>query len=185
MRTLLATALAATLLASTAHAAPWVVDAGKSTLTFSGKQGKSPFTGSFATFTPVIEFDPAAPEKGSITVTVDTGSASIADDREQNDALPTEDWFFPKQFPEATFTSKTITREGEGYRAEGTLTLRGVSKPVSLPFTLKAEGTATRAEGETVLNRTDFGLGGKQWADDKWVAYPVTVRFSLLATPAK
>lgn len=183
----LAAALALTLLATTAHAAPWQVDAANSKLTFSGMQGRAPFTGEFARFTPVIEFDEAAPEKGSIAVTVDMASATIADDREQNEALPTEDWFFPKQFPQAQFQSTKIARapDGNGYLAEGNLTLRDVTKPVLLSFVLKPEGGATRATGETTVNRADFGLGGKQWADDKWIAYPVKITYSILATPQK
>ena len=186
MRIGVATALAFTLMATTAHAKPWQVDAASSTLTFTGAQAGTPFTGTFKTFTPVIDFDPVAPEKGSIRVAIDMASAHIADDHEQDDSLPTEDWFFVKKFPQATFASTRISRAATGknsYVAEGDLTIRGISKPVALAFTLAPEGTATRANGELSLTRTDFGLGGKQWADDKWIAYPVKVSYSILATP--
>lgn len=184
LRIPLFTALATALLASSAMAKPWAVDAAHSTLTFTGAQAGTPFTGTFGQFTPTIDFDPAAPEKGHIAVTIDMASATIADDHEQNDALPTEDWFFTKQFAQAQFESTAIRAAGPNrYEATGTLTLRGVSKPVTLPFTLTPEGTASRAEGELVLDRRDFALGGKEWADDQWIAYPVTVRYRLLATP--
>jgi polyisoprenoid-binding protein YceI len=188
MRYALATSLI--LLATPAYAAHWTVDEAASSITFTGKQAGQPFTGTFKQFTPVIDFDPAHPEAGKITVTVGMASASI-DDKEQNDALPTEDWFFTKQFPQAVFQSTAIRHLGsdktgiEAYEATGTLTIRGIGKTIALPFTLSAADAATRADGEIVLNRSDFGLGGKQWKDDKWIAYPVTVHYTVIATPQK
>lgn len=179
------TAAALLLFATPAFAAQWQVDSAASTLTFTGKQAEDPFTGRFAHFTPVIDFDPVHPESGRITVTVDMASASIEDD-DQNEALPTEDWFFTSKFPQAVFQSTTIRKTGEQqFAADGNLTIRGISKPVTLPFTLKTEGNMTRAEGELMLMRQDFGLGGSQWKDDRWIAYPVAVRYTILATPKK
>lgn len=175
--------LAVALFATTAHAKRWTVDNAHSELTFSGAQAGDPFTGTFNRFTADIDFDPAAPENGTITITVDMASARLPD-AEQNASLPTEDWFFVSTFPNATFTSTAIRATGKkSYEADGTLTIRDVSQPVTLPFTLTPEGTATRANGETVLMRQKFQLGGKQWADDKWIAYPVKVTYSILATP--
>jgi polyisoprenoid-binding protein YceI len=182
MRALLVTTTL--LFTSPAMAAQWEVDETQSTLTFEGAQAGTPFKGTFADFTPTIDFDPQHPEKGSIAVTVATASATIADDDEQNEALPTEDWFFVEQFPSAQFTSTSIHTTGkDSFEAKGDLTIRGVKQPVVLPFTLNAEGTATRAKGSLTLDRKLFGLGGKEWADDKWIAYPVTITYSILATP--
>lgn len=182
MRSLLTFGL---LFATTAAyaATPWQVDTAKSHLTFTGSQAGSPFTGEFSKFTIQIDFDPAHPETGHILITIDMASATITDDKEQNDALPTEDWFYPAKFPSAVFEAKTIRPSGaNAYVASGTLTLHGITQRVELPFTLKPEGDATRAEGTTTLQRNQFQLGGTQWKDDKWIAYPVTVKFSLLAT---
>lgn len=173
------------LIASPAFAAQWDVDQAASSLTFTGAQAGTPFTGSFEQFTPAIDFDPAHPELGKISATINMASAKIPEDKEQNDSLPSEDWFFTKQFPQATFQSTAIHKTATGFAADGTLTIRGVSKPITLPFTLTEAGGATRADGELTLNRRDFGLGGKQWADDKWVAYPVKIRYIITATQKK
>lgn len=174
--------LAVALLATTAHAKQWVVDAAHSSLSFSGAQAGTPFTGTFKTFTPVIDFDPKVPEKGSIRVTIAIASATIADDKEQNDSLPTEDWFFTKKFPTAMFESTSIRATGaNAFEAKGKLTIRNVTQDITLPFTLSPQGDATLATGETKLDRKAFGLGGKQWADDKWIAYPVNITYRILA----
>lgn len=175
------------LLALPAHAAPWVIEP-TSTLKFTGSQAGDAFTGEFTKFTPVVELDPAKPETGKITVTVDMASAIVKDDKDKTESMPQEEWFAIKQFPTATFTSKRITslssKQG-GYVAEGDLSIRGVTKAVVLPFTLSEKDGKTHAEGSVQLDRKDFGVGQGQWKDDKWIAYPVNVTFHLIATPGK
>jgi len=167
-----------------AYAAPWVI-APSSTLTFTGKQAGEAFTGQFTKFTPVVDFDPAKPQDGKISVTVDIASATI-DDKDKQDSLPTKDWFFTEQFPSATFTSTSIkATSSKSFEATGTLTLRGVTKPVTVPFTLRETEGTTHAEGQIKLMRNDFQVGQGQWKDDQWIAFPVEVDFHLRATQPK
>ncbi len=176
----LATALS--LFALPAFAAPWVIDPA-STLSFHGSQAGDAFTGNFTKFTPVVEFDPAKPEAAKITVTVDMSSATI-DDSDKQESLPTDDWFNIKKFPTATFTSTRVTAlsSEKAYLAEGNLTLHGVSKPAALKFTFVEEGGKATVDGGVQLKRNDFGVGSGQWASDEWIAYPVDVKFHIIAT---
>lgn len=169
------------LAALPALAAPWVIDP-SSTLTFSGSQAGDAFTGSFTKFTPVVEFDPAKPEAATMVVTVDMGSATIAD-RDKQESLPTSDWFHVEQFPTATFTSTRVraAASAKDFVAEGDLTVRGIRKPVQLAFSfVEHNGTAT-VDGAVQLKRNDFGVGQGQWTTDEWIAYPVDVKFHLVA----
>ncbi len=173
-----------------ANAAPWVVDAARSRLTFTGEQTGEVFHGEFKKFTPVIEFDPAHPERATITVTIDMASATI-EGKDRADALPTADWFAVSAFPTATFMARSINATGKdasgisNYRANGTITIRGLSRAVELPFSLKTEGSSGVARGEVTLNRRDFGVGQGRWASDEWVKYPVKVSFEIYAAPPK
>jgi len=54
------------------------------------------------------------------------------------------------------------------YAADGTLELRGVSKPVTLTFTWKP-GTQPVLTGKATVKRLDFGVGGGDWADTKTI----------------
>jgi polyisoprenoid-binding protein YceI len=81
--------------------------------------------------------------------------------------------------PTAVFAA-AIRREGEGYLAEGTLTLRGVEKPLTLPFTLALEGESARMEGRVSLDRRDFGIGAA-YPDEGSVGFAVEVAVSLTA----
>ena len=51
-------------------AANWDIQAGRSHIRFTAKQEGSPFSGEFQAFSGIINFDPAAPQNGSVKITV-------------------------------------------------------------------------------------------------------------------
>lgn len=184
MRPYLLAAIATLALPIGAMAANWQVDSAASTLTFTGKQAGEAFTGSFTKFTPTVEFDPLKPETAKITVVVDMASASIPE-KDKQDSLPTSDWFDTAKFTTATFTSTRVTslsKQPGAYIAEGNLTLRGITKPIQLQFSFTEDKGRAMVDGTSTLNRSDFGVGQGQWKDDQWIAYPVEVKFHLIAT---
>ena len=56
---------------------------------------------------------------------------------------------------------------GDAYEAVGTLTLRGVTKALTLPFTLELNETSAHAKGHAELIRSTFGIGQGPWATDQ------------------
>ena len=175
--------LCAMLFALPAHAAHWVVDDAKSSLTFSGKQSDEMFRGAFRKFTSDIEFDEKKPEDSHIHISVDMSSFTI-DGKDRTAAFPTDEWLNVKQFPTAEFTAAQVRKTGEHeYEALGDLTLHGVSKTVAVAFRLATKNGVTEVDGNAALMRNDFRIGGGRWADDQWVAFPVSVQFHLVAKP--
>lgn len=178
-------ALSVALLAAPCYAGNWVVDSAASSLTFTGKQADEAFKGGFKRFIAEIQFDEAALATSHIQITIDMTSATI-DGPDRAEALPTRDWFASADFPHAEFTSTAITKTGDhAFAAAGKITLRGMTKEITLPFTLTpvagGKGKAIMAEGSVTLNRRDFSIGQGQWADDKWIAYPVVVSYRIRA----
>lgn len=179
-----------TLLTTTpalADAPTWTIDPTTSTLAFTGTQEGTEFKGTFQKFTADIKFDEKDLEHSSIKVTVDTASAHTGD-KTYDGSLPGTDWFNAAEFPEAVFESKKITanpaadKDGvANYIADGTLTILGVTKNITLPFGLKTEGPNTHAFGEITLKRLDFGLGVNADGKGEWVGNDVKVRFDLMA----
>ena len=168
--------------AASAPPGAWKVDKANSRLEFAAEQTGKAFTGRFEDFEATIVFDADNLDAARIEVSVATGSARTGD-RQRDDALPTADWFAAKEFPTATFIADKIVKTGEGaYAAEGALTLRGVSKPLTLPFTLAISGSRATADGATSLIRTDFGVGQGEFATDEWVGFDVEVAFHIEAT---
>jgi polyisoprenoid-binding protein YceI len=183
MRRLLAIVLSiAAMTASPAFAGAWNVDYAHSRLGFAGHQGGASFEGGFRNFQAAIDFDPAHPENGKITASIDIASATAGDD-ERDAYLPQSDWFDAKQFPKAEFTSTAIRAASAPscYEASGNLTIKGIAKPVTLPFCLTPEGDHMRAQGNLTLLRNDFHIGAGQWSGEGVVANAVTVTVDIRA----
>ena len=123
----------------------WAVTPGSS-LTFATSWSGTPIQGRFDRWTADIVFGPDALDKSRVTVSVDLASVKTGD--EQRDAsLPSGDWFDVATQPKAVFTATRFSKAGEGrYVAHGTLKLRGVTKPLDLPFRLTIDGKTTRAK---------------------------------------
>ena len=165
-----------------AAAATWAVDPAKSTLGFTGVQTGQPFKGRFKTWTAAIDYDPAKPDAAHVVVTVDVASATT-DDAQKDGAMPDSDWFAASQFATATFEATGFApKGGDAFETQGRLTLRGVAKPVVLPFTLQVSGQQAHVTGSAKLVRTDYGVGQGQWTSGDMVGLDVSVDIDLAAT---
>jgi len=154
----------------------WQVTDGS--LTFTIKQMGQDVSGRFASWSADIQFDETirAAKAGKVTVTIDTGSLTLGS---VTDQAKGKDFFDSATFPKAIFTAEILS-VGAGYEAKGTLSLRGVDLPVTLPFTLEiANGVATMAGG-TELDRRSFGMGSA-YPDESSVGFMATVNVALTA----
>ena len=169
----------------------WLVDKNQSSITFTGTQMGKKFEGVFKNFDAEISFDPEAPRGSHVKVTIDTASADTQD-TERDGIIKDTLWFDVKNFPIATYESEQFSKtNATDFVAEGTLTIRDVTLPVNLPFTLditedKDSGNKTaRMTAHVSLNRSLFKLGQKDWADPKSVANNVDVAITVVATSQK
>jgi len=175
--------LALALLAAPAAAlaAQWTLQPAASTLGFSGTQTGAAFTGTFTQWGAAISYDPSHPEVAHVTITIQTGSAHTGD-TQRDTALPGTDWFSAQAFPQAVFDATGFTPAGgDKFTTTGTLTIRGVSKKLTLPFTLDVSGKTATAKGSISLTRTDYGVGQGSWSSGDWVGLNVGVNFTLVA----
>jgi cytochrome b561/polyisoprenoid-binding protein YceI len=159
-----------------APAGTWQVQEG--TLGFALAQMGQTVEGRFAGWTAEIAFDETL-GTGEVTVQIDTGSLHLAAVTDQAKA---PEFFDVAAFPTATFRA-SIAPAGEAFAATGTLTLRGVEKPVTLPFTLKIEGEQATMAGAVTLDRRDFGMG-PSYKDEATVGFATTVKVALTARRA-
>ena len=141
--------------------------------------------GRFERWTADIVFGPDALDKSKVVVTIDMTSAKTGD--EQRDAsLPAGDWFDAATHPKAVFTATRFEKKAEGaFVAHGTLQLRGVTKPVDLPFKLKIVGDKAQMSGEASLDRIVFGVGQGEFTSTEQVPAKVAVRVQVNAISDK
>lgn len=178
-------ALALFLGVGSVQASSWTVDPEASALRFTGTQTQNAFQGQFRRFSAEIALDPDDLSGAAISVVVDTGSFASGSPDRDTDALSV-DWFNTSAFPQAVFTSTEVVHlEGENYLARGNLAIKGVERPLDLPFTLRIEGDGAVAEGAVAFNRLDFGVGvNGEYEDDSFVGHEVTVSFRIAASRA-
>lgn len=158
-----------------AEAPIWVVDAGASTLEFEATAGGQAVKGTIGKFDLALTFDPEALAETALKVTIDIASLGTGNSQ-VDQALHTADWFDVAAHPTATYAATQATKTGEGaYELQGELTLKGITKPLSLPFALTLDGDAATATGAMIIDRTAFGIGRGQAAGAVAPAVKVTL----------
>ena len=121
-------------------------------------------SGRFNDFAGTIRFDDKDVTKSSVEFTakiesIDTGVAR----RDQH--LRTADFFDAAKYPEMTFKSTRVERKGkDSYVLHGDFTLKGVTRPLAIPFTVTGAikdprgNTRFGVAAQTTINRRDYGI---------------------------
>ena len=158
----------------------------KSEIRFVAKQLGAGVEGRFSKWKADIAFLPQDVAHSKAVIDVDLGSVDLASEdteRELRGAL----WFDTTKFAVAHFASTAVTDRGGGrYEIAGELSIKGVSRPVVVPVTLRKDAAGNSiAEGTFTLKRLDYKVGTGQWADTDTVANDVAVRVRMTLSPAK
>jgi polyisoprenoid-binding protein YceI len=142
----------------------WQIDPSHSGVSFTVRHMFTKVRGRFTSFSGTIETKGNDFTNGKVTVEIDADSIDT-NDQQRDGHLRTNDFFGAGDHPKLTFISTSITpRGGNEFLVEGNLTIRGVTRPVTLnaefegagqtPFgTEAASWTAT-----TQIDRKDFDL---------------------------
>ncbi len=153
--------------------------------------GLSTVTGRFGKFEGTFQLDPASGQVGAASLSID--AASITTDNERRDGdLKSPNFFAVDSFPKVTFVSTSVQKlAGTKYKVMGNLTMRGITKPVTLDGDLA--GTRQRADKGYLaalsltgtINRKDFGLAWSRMMEGvAIVADEVALQIDVAATAA-
>ena len=184
-RTLFPLTLAATLLCAIAQPTaaqpkPAVLVPAGSEIGFTTKQMGVPVDGKFSAFNAQIVLDPKKPETGTVSFSIDTGSARFGS-AELDAEVPKPTWLSVVLFPKATFQSSSIKSAGAGrFEVAGKLTIKGSVRDITVPVQLVQSGTSSTANGAFTIKRLEFKVGEGEWTDTSLLANDVQVRFKLV-----
>lgn len=160
-------------------AADWRMDPAASSLAFVARFEKAPAPGVFKSFDARVTLDGERPVDGKIEITVTVASADMAN-ADVNREIRGPDWFDVARFPLARFRSSGVRpMAGTRFVAVGTLELKGVTRPVEVPFDWSQSGDTASMEGELTLARAAFGIGLGEWARTDVIGPDVEIRFKL------
>lgn len=174
----------------TALTGDYTLDVAHSRIGFSARHAMiTKVRGAFNEFDGHATLDAADPTKSTVAVTIK--AESIDTRNAQRDAhLRSNDFLDLAAYPEITFVSTVVEPLGDDtYRVTGDLTIRGVTKPVSidLEFTGSAVDPFGNArvgfEGSTVINRKDWGVNfnAALEAGGVLVSEAITLEFEISA----
>jgi cytochrome b561/polyisoprenoid-binding protein YceI len=145
---------------TTASATPptWAVQPG-GRLGFAVTNGGEQLNGRFSRWSGAIAFDPERPESADMRIDVDLSSASLGDPT-MDDMLSGAEFFGVSSNPRASWRATSVRRMGPNrYSAQGTLSLKGVSRPQALTFTLSGTGLRRSVSGSASVDRAAFNVG--------------------------
>jgi len=170
----------------TTSTSTWEIDPSHSLVEFAVKHmvfatAKGRFSGVVGT----IQLDEADPSRSSVAVEIDAMTIDSRD--EKRDAhLRSGDFFNVEQHPTLSFRSTRVETAGEGKLSViGDLTMRGVSKPVTLEASYNGRGTNPWGQevigysGQTEVNRKDWGLEWNAPLEAGGVLVADTVKIAL------
>ena len=120
--------------------------------------------GFFRDFTGEVNYDAKDASKSTVNFTAKTASVDTGVTA-RDTHLRTADFFEVEKYPEMTFKSTKVEKRGDGWNVTGDLTMKGVTKSVSIPFQISGwlpggerSGPKMGITGETTINRRDFGV---------------------------
>ena len=155
----------ALLTASPSFADTWTIDPNHSNASFAVRHMMvSTVRGEFGKLSGTVDFDDKDASKTAIQATIEAGSVNtrVAD---RDTHLKSADFFDVEKFPTIAFRSTRALTGADGLRIVGDLTIRGVTKEVTLkvdgptPVLKDGRGNFKRgATGTTTIDRREFGL---------------------------
>jgi polyisoprenoid-binding protein YceI len=154
----------------------------QSRLEFTGVQAGAEFKGTFHKFSAAVDFAPDAPASSRIDVQIDMNSVDSMD-KDRDTTIRGSDIFDVAHWPTAHYVTRSVTKTAAGYSAVGALTLRGVTKDVTINFQFTPAPAGAKLVGTAQLKRLDFGAGQGDWKSTDQVADAVKISFSLVLTP--
>jgi polyisoprenoid-binding protein YceI len=167
-----AIAMSAILVSTGAAADKFMIDKTHSSIQFSvSHMVISKIKGEFGDYTGSIVYDDKDITKSSFDVTIQVASIDTKDEK-RDEHLRKPDFFDASTYPEITFKSKRVEKSGDGFVAIGDLTMRGVTKEISMPFTVAGVitdpwgNTRMGASATLKLNRQDYGISFSQKLDN-------------------
>lgn len=170
-----------------AVAQEWKLDPAHSNFYFDVQHIYSTVRGHFGEFTGDVNFDPSSPEKSRFNFEIKVNSIDTKVGK-RDTHLRAPDFFDAGKYPVMTFKSSKVIPAGDNmYTVEGTLTIKDVSRKISLEFIyhgqkvnpLKPEQIVAGFDSRVTINRLEYHIGDGKFAKmgvvDKDVAILVTL----------
>lgn len=176
-----------TVVGLSAQAATWEIEQAESRVFFKYSYEGTPYQGEFKNVEATFDIDPMRPGSCEFEVTIPIEDISV-DSPEVLDYLLDIELFDVDQFPTSTFKAENCELQSmNSFVADGTLTIRDVTKPISFPFEFQVEMVDGQPRfhltSEVTIQRLEFGVGQGYWANTAAIPNDVVVAVDVYAAP--
>lgn len=188
MRTMFSRAVLAPLLlliGLPAQAATWELDQEDSSVIFKYSYEGTPYEGEFRNVKATFEIDPMSPGSCHFDVTIPIEDLYV-DDAQTRDTLLSQDMFDVSRWPTASFEAENCSMESmNSFVADGTLTIRDQTHPMSFPFELDVDTSGEQPRfhltSEVTIQRLEYGVGQGYLANTSSIPNDVDVEVDVYA----
>ena len=152
------------------------VDPSRGSVSFEVKQAGSPFQGQFRSFGGEVCLSGMRATRVDVWLdpaSVDAGLPEI------DAALKRGDFFAVERYPRVTYASRSIASGDQAQIAHGVLKLKGKSRALDVPLSLRREDGHVVVSGVLTLNRLEYDIGTGEWSNTKWLGGEVRVKFTV------
>lgn len=132
-------------------------------------------TGNFKGFIGTLKFDPNDLANSSLVGTVDAATIDTDNTLRNRHLKEKEDFFNVAKYPKLKMKTTKIEKEGSNYVGYFDLTIKETTKNVKIPFIFKQEGDKATFQGNAVINRRDWAVGGGTFGMGDNVTFTITV----------
>jgi polyisoprenoid-binding protein YceI len=187
MKTLITILLSCTIGLSpvvvSAQAPAWEIDKDHTNFYFRVTHIYSDVIGRFKDYKGSVLFDPMNPESSEISFEIEVKSVDTGI-RKRDRHLRSEDFLDASKYPLITFTSSSIEKKDDAnFELIGTLTIKDVSKEISIPLSyagsmdhpLVKNTEVAGFNGEITIDRLEYGVGDGKYYDMRVVDKDVTI----------
>ncbi len=194
MKTIASLLMAAVLIPALSAFGPvdapsWKMDASHSSVSFSVNHFLVPVDGRFNNFESEVKLAEDNLLNSYAEFTIDVASVDTRDAK-RDKHLQSGDFFDVKKFSKMHFKSTKFEKKDGQLYVHGKLTIRDVTKDVSIPFKILGETRHPMKKNmivsgiqlETTIKRNDFGVGSGSWAATMVVGDEVDIKVTLELT---
>lgn len=131
--------------------------------------------GTFKGFMGTIQFDPNDLMNSSLSASVDAATLDTDNGLRNNHLKDKAEYFNVEKYPVIKMRTTKIVKEEENFIGYFDLTMKGKTKNVKIPLLFSPEGEKATFQGAAVINRRDWGIGGRSLGMGNEVTFTIVV----------
>ena len=146
--------------------------------------GVTRVTGKFTDFSLDLDYVNQDMTQSSVVFTIQATSINTGINQ-RDEHLRSADFFEVEKYPEIVFKSTAIRKTGETYEMDGTFTMHGITKNVTIPFELTSTGKRPSARIRWSLNREDYGIFFEHTSEKNFLSKNIGIEIDFWTRKSK